>query len=227
MVKLGTIKVKFCSRLGDDWYDLADLFGVPIATRERWKQGREPQKLWEWLEQKGKLKALPAALLEIGQKDLLDTIEGLSNLANFLEETEDYSNPPKQPPPRRQQILTRRRLIKLAGFGCVGLVGTVIANQAWKLKRRNLQSFEFDVVTVDSQGRETSQRSQAEFFVEGLSNGVTLEMVAIPSGKFMMGSPTSEKGRSKYECPQYEVTVQPFFMGKYPVTQAQWKAVAA
>ncbi|NER94485.1 MAG: SUMF1/EgtB/PvdO family nonheme iron enzyme [Symploca sp. SIO1B1] len=91
-----------------------------------------------------------------------------------------------------------------------------------------LQSFDFNVVTVDSQGRETSrQRSQSEFFVEGLGNGVTLEMVAIPRGKFMMGSPTSEKGHGNSESPQHKVTVQPFFLGKYPVTQAQWKAVAA
>ncbi|NES00603.1 MAG: SUMF1/EgtB/PvdO family nonheme iron enzyme, partial [Symploca sp. SIO1B1] len=92
----------------------------------------------------------------------------------------------------------------------------------------NLQSFKFDVVTIDSQGKEINRnRRQAEFFAENLGNGVTLEMVAIPRGKFMMGSPTSEKGRRESESPQHKVTVQPFFMGKYPVTQAQWKAVAA
>jgi formylglycine-generating enzyme required for sulfatase activity len=51
-------------------------------------------------------------------------------------------------------------------------------------------------------------------------------MVAIPRGKFLMGSPEDEPGRYDDESPQHEVTVQPFFMGKYPVTQAQWKAVA-
>ncbi|NES00173.1 MAG: hypothetical protein F6J86_41320 [Symploca sp. SIO1B1] len=49
MVKLGTIKVKFCRRLGDDWYDLADFFEIPTAARERWEQGLEPKKLWECL----------------------------------------------------------------------------------------------------------------------------------------------------------------------------------
>ncbi|MCZ8250409.1 MULTISPECIES: formylglycine-generating enzyme family protein, partial [unclassified Microcystis] len=29
------------------------------------------------------------------------------------------------------------------------------------------------------------------------------------------------------ERPQHEVTVPPFFMGKYPITQAQWKAIAS
>ena len=41
-----------------------------------------------------------------------------------------------------------------------------------------------------------------------------------------MGSPEDEPERYDDESPQHEVTVQPFFMGKYPVTQAQWKAVA-
>ena len=58
-----------------------------------------------------------------------------------------------------------------------------------------------------------------------LGNGVTLDMVSIPGGKFMMGSPEGE-GRNS-EKPQHEVTVRPFFMGKYPVTQAQWKAIAS
>ena len=42
-----------------------------------------------------------------------------------------------------------------------------------------------------------------------------------------MGSPETEAGRSDDESPQHEVTVPAFLMGKYPVTQAQWKAVAA
>ena len=60
---------------------------------------------------------------------------------------------------------------------------------------------------------------------EKLGNGVTLELVTIPSGGFLMGSPNEEGDDD--ERPQHRVTVQPFLMGKYPVTQAQWKAVAA
>lgn len=42
-----------------------------------------------------------------------------------------------------------------------------------------------------------------------------------------MGSPEDELERSDFESPQHSVTIQPFCLGKYPVTQAQWKAVAA
>jgi len=58
-----------------------------------------------------------------------------------------------------------------------------------------------------------------------LGKGVKLEMVLIPAGKFMMGSPGSEIGRVDNET-QHEVTLtKPFYMGKYEVTQEQWQAV--
>jgi formylglycine-generating enzyme required for sulfatase activity len=52
-----------------------------------------------------------------------------------------------------------------------------------------------------------------------------IEMVSIPAGTFMMGSPDSEQGRSSDEDPRHRVTVQSFYIGKYEVTQAQYQAV--
>jgi formylglycine-generating enzyme required for sulfatase activity len=58
-----------------------------------------------------------------------------------------------------------------------------------------------------------------------LGRGVKLEMVLIPAGKFMMGSPASEPGRQINEN-QHEVTLtKPFYIGKYEVTQEQWERV--
>jgi len=86
--------------------------------------------------------------------------------------------------------------------------------------------FEFDVITVDSYEQESSRRkSLAHFFPQDLGNGIVLEMVYIPGGTFMMGSPATELGRRDYESPQHQVTVPAFFAGKYPITQAQWQAV--
>jgi formylglycine-generating enzyme required for sulfatase activity len=88
------------------------------------------------------------------------------------------------------------------------------------------KNFEFETVTVNRRG-EIIQREtkQAKYFTEDLGNSTTLDMVYIPSGKFMMGSPEGEGYES--EKPQHEVTVPAFFMGKYPITQAQWREVAA
>lgn len=89
-----------------------------------------------------------------------------------------------------------------------------------------LKNFEFEVVSVDESGDITNRKQErAEFFTEELDSSTTLEMVLIPGGTFTMGSPADELGRNKTEGPQHEVTVPTFYLGKYQVTQAQWKAI--
>lgn len=61
--------------------------------------------------------------------------------------------------------------------------------------------------------------------LEKLGENVVLEMVLIPSGSFLMGSPESEEGHDENEEPQREVNVRQFFMSKYPITQEQWQVV--
>ncbi|NEQ39234.1 MAG: SUMF1/EgtB/PvdO family nonheme iron enzyme [Okeania sp. SIO3I5] len=83
----------------------------------------------------------------------------------------------------------------------------------------------FTTVTVDRRGeRISSRQGKAEVMTENF-NGVSLEMVKISAGRFLMGSPETEVGRRDTESPQHYVDVPEFFMGKYPVTQAQWEAV--
>lgn len=84
-----------------------------------------------------------------------------------------------------------------------------------------LRGFEFDIVTVNSSGSETSRRrQQAQYCSEDIA-GISLELVPIPGGQFLMGSTEDDT-----EKPQHQVTVASFYMGKYEVTQAQWRAVA-
>ncbi len=86
--------------------------------------------------------------------------------------------------------------------------------------------FSFEVKTVDKTGKVVKTKTQqAEYRQESLGVGVSLDLVMIPGGSFMMGSPNGQGDED--ERPQHTVTVKPFLMGKYPVTQAQWRAVAA
>jgi len=62
--------------------------------------------------------------------------------------------------------------------------------------------------------------------LEDLGNDIQLDMMLIPGGTFIMGSPKEEENSMDSERPQHEVTIEPFFMGKYQVTQAQWRFVA-
>jgi formylglycine-generating enzyme required for sulfatase activity len=58
-----------------------------------------------------------------------------------------------------------------------------------------------------------------------LGKDVSLDMVLIPAGNFMMGSPESEKGRADHETQHAVTLTKPFYMGKYEVTQEQWESV--
>jgi formylglycine-generating enzyme required for sulfatase activity/tetratricopeptide (TPR) repeat protein len=96
--------------------------------------------------------------------------------------------------------------------------------------KNSVSEQQFEIVTVNRKGEITHrEQKQARCQTEELGNGITLEMVYIPGGTFTMGSPENEKGREPWykgsESPQHQVTIQPFFIAKYPVTQAQWQAV--
>ncbi|MEG4322411.1 MULTISPECIES: formylglycine-generating enzyme family protein [unclassified Microcoleus] len=89
------------------------------------------------------------------------------------------------------------------------------------------ETFTFETVTVNPQG-EIIQREikNAPYFTEGLGYDTNLEMVYIPRGRFIKGSPEIEAESLDSERPQHQVTIKAFFMGKYPITQVQWQAVA-
>ena len=148
-----------------------------------------------------------------------------------------------QPP-----VMTRRRWLQWVGWGTVGTVGAVLISRTIDSERvpstdpdsltidpenmppapsgKTLQTQAFEVVTVDRTGAINSRRTvQAQSFAEDLGDGVMLDLVAIPGGSFTMGAPLSEEGNRATERPLHPVTVLPFFLGKYVVTQAQYQAV--
>ncbi len=61
---------------------------------------------------------------------------------------------------------------------------------------------------------------------EPLGAEVALEMVPIPAGEFLMGSPEDELERWSHEGPQHRVRLAPFSLARTPTTQAQWRQVA-
>jgi formylglycine-generating enzyme required for sulfatase activity len=91
-----------------------------------------------------------------------------------------------------------------------------------------LKTFQFETAQINKNGTGIKRITKnAEYFTQDLGNGVFLEMVHIPGGTFLMGSPESDESPISSESPQHQVTVPSFFMGKYPVTQKQWRLVAA
>jgi formylglycine-generating enzyme required for sulfatase activity len=86
--------------------------------------------------------------------------------------------------------------------------------------------FEFDFIAVDVNDVSKYSRGKkvVELFTEILNSEIILEMIKIPKGTFQMGA--SGWFVSSDQKPQHDVTIPEFWMGKYPVTQAQWRAVA-
>ncbi len=79
------------------------------------------------------------------------------------------------------------------------------------------------VTPLDGQ---TAQKAWAKYLGETpeLTNGIDIDLVLIPPGRFVMGSLAFEP-RLKGDSPQVEVTLsQPYWIGKYEVTQGEWKA---
>ncbi len=61
--------------------------------------------------------------------------------------------------------------------------------------------------------------------VVDLGDGIKLELVLVPGGRFLMGSPAEEKGRSEDEAQHWVRITKPFYIGKYEVTQEVWEKV--
>ena len=54
---------------------------------------------------------------------------------------------------------------------------------------------------------------------------INLDMVKCPAGSFIMGSPENEVGREEFEILHKVIISKAFYIGKYPVTQKQYKAI--
>jgi formylglycine-generating enzyme required for sulfatase activity len=137
---------------------------------------------------------------------------------------------------------TRRRFVRTLGWSLLGigaaripfLVRDMPSNQLPGIqpvglpKAATLTPFDFETKTVNLRGEVIrTEAKTASFFSQPLgSQAQPLEMVAIPGGEFTMGSPPTETGHQPDEAPQRLVKVPPFYMSKFPITQAQWQAIA-
>ncbi len=104
-----------------------------------------------------------------------------------------------------------------------------------------LETFTFETVRLKPNGEvEKRFTLTARQFIEPKAPELNLEMVEIPGGSFLMGTSDKDAVAVRKECkrygwdekwvdtemPQHEVTVPPFYIGKFTITQAQWRIVA-
>ncbi len=131
---------------------------------------------------------------------------------------------------RARLWLTRRGALgasaAAAAAGAVAISAPFIRRWALAPPRPVLKTIAFDYATVDEKGaRMPAERASASIFTETLGASAGMDMVSTPAGVFTMGSPKYEPERRANEGPQHSVTLGRFFIGAFPVTQAQWAAV--
>ncbi len=87
--------------------------------------------------------------------------------------------------------------------------------------------YEYKTIQLDETGEEISRQTlRARCYRETLAKNIYLDLIEIPAGEFLMGCPPDEEGAHPSQFPQHQVTLKSFLMGKYPVTQRQWQALA-
>ena len=166
-------------------------------------------------------------LTSIEPINLFDTTEGQWNWRSHLEDNEVQQallgeiNPAKLNRSRSpaRQSATKQKLSRVKQ----------------KVRKLDLKILEFQYTTISNDpcvilGKKMSlptrrHRGKAKYITLELGNNITLDLIGIPGGQFSMGSPQNELEREAKESPQHSVTIRPFLMGKYPITQAQWFAV--
>jgi formylglycine-generating enzyme required for sulfatase activity len=153
---------------------------------------------------------------------------------------------PNQRPSKKTSPVNRRLVLQgllgtggLAGFGFVGLLlknlfdsqpKSQLGSTSIPITQGNaaiiLETIRFTTVKLDNQGKIVARpKGTAQIYKEELGNGISLTMMKIPAGSYMMGSLSNEVGSQAEEKPQHKVNLKSFYLGQTEVTQAQYQAI--
>jgi formylglycine-generating enzyme required for sulfatase activity len=130
--------------------------------------------------------------------------------------------------------ISRQKLLKYTSYLLAGGVSFSLAviSQWWReqvrentklsLPKNLLPQFNLPILPADPVARGDG------FFSESiLSNNrrISLDMIRIPAGTFLMGSPNFEAGRKPHEGTEVVIGLPAFYIGKFAITQQQWQII--
>jgi len=166
------------------------------------------------------------------QEIRIEALDSIDNIDHRIEEKEQINS--NQPPPKVEESQPR---------AVVGQVVEIVKPVV--VEPLKLPTYGFSVISIDAQGHKIAEEmGEAEYFAEELGAEVKLEMVSIPGGDFWMGATEQEieeaiknakscrhdekdaRTWANYGKERHRVKVPAFSMGKFQVTQEQWKQVA-
>ncbi|EKV00576.1 hypothetical protein Lepto7375DRAFT_2699 [Leptolyngbya sp. PCC 7375] len=144
----------------------------------------------------------------------------LSGLTNAIGESESYNASISKSTLRRILRGARAKydsIDAICSYFHIDIMeaATVADKQSIKLPKFSSSKLSFDY-----------EQKQVRYFVERLPGEIGLDMIRVPGGTFLMGSLEDELDRQETEGPQHKTSVPTLFMGRYPITQAQWRAIA-
>jgi formylglycine-generating enzyme required for sulfatase activity len=130
-------------------------------------------------------------------------------------------------------LIKRRFFLKWLALTGISTVGVISCNfneddaGGIDIDKFRLQPYEFETVKVNGFGTIIQQKTiNTNIFHESISNDLFLDMVLVPGGHFMMGSPESEIFHKSNESPLRSVKISKFLMGKHTINQQKWKIIA-
>ena len=90
-----------------------------------------------------------------------------------------------------------------------------------------LKQWKFQTIEVNDRAEVIAKPDRTvQTFEEEIAENLSIKMIIVPGGSFLMGSPEDELDSYSDEKPQHLVTVPSFAIGQFVVTQAQWKTIA-
>lgn len=125
---------------------------------------------------------------------------------------------------RRIQILIYILLVGIIG-GLIGWINQAYIKEQWRWYAVTLPYRRTEVRPYVLPATKEQTLKPGDIFTECASN--CPQMVVVPAGQFVMGSPKDELGHTDAEEPQHAVTItKPFAVSKYEVTFAEWDTCA-
>ena len=134
----------------------------------------------------------------------------------------------QSPPTLSVQVSNRSVRLRIAGevgSACtIQWASNLYGANNWQFLT-NLTPLSSSPYVVADTNAVTAPRFYRAFAQQVRTNVVTTNMVWIPPGTFVMGSPTNEAERSSEETQHTVTLTQGFYMGKYAVTQGEYLAL--
>jgi formylglycine-generating enzyme required for sulfatase activity len=110
------------------------------------------------------------------------------------------------------------RRVALIAAGAAAVIAVIAGVAVYQQQQARAEAERIEMARIEAEQAEAARR-------EAIRAETMAGMVRISGGTFTMGSPWNEPERDVEDGPQHRVTVSTFYMGKYEVTQREWREV--